>query len=195
VTLDQWLEEATGTFPCGVRERLAQEYIAHLEDSVAAGGSGEALELFGEPQRMKRSLKKLYVSQERLEQVRKSTRLEWVFLGVASFLTLFNLNSVLKFSGTRFFTHFLIEFILIAVPFLLVWASSQRWEKTRRASFRFSMFSVALSVDSLYGLIFNSPDRSYLTVGLIIAPVMVATLIYTVIEDRRIERTLKIESY
>ncbi len=67
MTLDQWLQEATGTFPRGVRERLAREYKAHLEDSVASGGSGDALELFGDSQMVAKELTRLYVTTARLQ--------------------------------------------------------------------------------------------------------------------------------
>ena len=60
MTLDQWLQEATGIFPRGVQERLAQEYTVHLKDSVAAGGSGDALELFGEPKQVEKRFQKIW---------------------------------------------------------------------------------------------------------------------------------------
>ena len=193
MTLDQWLQEATGTFPPGIRERLAQEYTAHLEDSVAAGGSGNALELFGEPLQVKQRLKKLYITQERLEQVKKSLKVERLFWCMSVFLILFNLKFVIDFFGTRFFTRFLLEFILIALPFLLVWVCSCRWEKTRRASFQSSTFAIALSVNTIYSLVFDSPDQSYVTTGLVVAPIMIVGFIYILIEDKRIERTLKFQ--
>ena len=100
-----------------MRERPAQDYKAHLEDSVASGGSGDALELFGDSLRVKRSLKKLYISQERLEQIRKSTGFEWFFWGISLLLILFSFISVLRFFSTRFFDQFPIKLALVSLPF------------------------------------------------------------------------------
>jgi hypothetical protein len=64
MTLDQWLRDATGTFPAGVQKRLAQEYRAHLEESVAAGGIGDPVVLFGRPKKVRQQLKKTYLDVE-----------------------------------------------------------------------------------------------------------------------------------
>ena len=74
MTLGQWLQEATGTFPRGVRERLAQDYKAHLDDSVASGRSGDALELFGNPQMVAKDLTRLYVTSDRLKLLEEMPR-------------------------------------------------------------------------------------------------------------------------
>ena len=74
MTLGQWLQEATGTFPHGVRERLAQDYKAHLDDSVASGRSGDALELFGNPQMVAKDLTRLYVTSDRLKLLEEMPR-------------------------------------------------------------------------------------------------------------------------
>lgn len=195
MTLDQWLQEATGTFPPGIRERLAQEYTAHVEDSVAAGGSGDALELFGKPESLKRQLKKHYVSQERMDQVKRSERGAWLIRGASFSLFLMNLYFAIKFYGTSSFTRFLADFLLFAIPFMLILSYSHRWEKTRRASFQLSALMLPGFFISFHGLVFDSPDQSYVLTGLALSTFMIITFTYTLIEDRRIERTQRIEGF
>jgi hypothetical protein len=64
MTLDQWLQEATGIFPAGVQKRLAQEYAAHLEDSVAVGGVADPVALLGPPYDVQSTLKKSYLTSQ-----------------------------------------------------------------------------------------------------------------------------------
>jgi len=66
MTLDLWLQEALGGYSAGVQRRLGGEYRTHLEDSVAAGGSGNPVQVLGDPQDVARFLKRLYL-----------TRTEW----------------------------------------------------------------------------------------------------------------------
>jgi hypothetical protein len=48
MTLDQWLDEATSAFPPAVQTRLTQEYRAHFNDHLDAGGADDAVAVFGD---------------------------------------------------------------------------------------------------------------------------------------------------
>ena len=68
MTLEVWLREALGSYPAGVQRRLGGEYRTHLGDSVAAGESGDPVQVPGDPRSVTQALKRSYL-----------TRSEWAF--------------------------------------------------------------------------------------------------------------------
>ncbi|MGY2897030.1 hypothetical protein [Deinococcus sp. UYEF24] len=64
MTLAQWLDEATSAFPVAVQTRLAQEYRAHFEDHLDAGGVNDPVVVFGDPGKAKRAWGRVYLGRK-----------------------------------------------------------------------------------------------------------------------------------
>ncbi|WP_407538406.1 hypothetical protein Q0M94_09580 [Deinococcus radiomollis] len=188
MTLDQWLQEATGTFPRGVRERLAQEYGAHLEDSVATGGSEDAFELFGDPTAVRKMLGKSYVDEQRLKALRNQR--EWIFWLIGGTVICFHFY---LFTSRPTITSALTIVTVVSV-LMTVWFISRTWAKPRTVPFR-NMLSLMLSVLAQIPYQLSQPFASPLTlIVFLIAPVMCFCSIPLIVaDDRKIRRTLELE--
>ena len=195
MTLDQWLQEATGTFPRGVQERLAQEYTAHLEDSVVAGGSGDALELFGESRQVEKRLQKLYCNQEQLTAVLgQKSRLFWIMLCTALGSLLFNISTSLFYgAGRSILTTAALLYVLAVASQILIWICSRNWTSGFAARFR-NQYSVTIfaASNTLNGLLSSSTDLQW---GFALALVLfVLPVPFLLADDERVRRTLEIEA-
>jgi hypothetical protein len=130
MTLDQWLREATGMFPKGVQTRLAQEYRAHLEESVAAGDSRDVESLFGQPDTVRRQLKKSYAVSKQLADLNYIGERPFWF-GTAMWL------GILLFGLTWMSSSQALFLLAVGCAFgtsLLI--ATYRWTKLRRNAFR-----------------------------------------------------------
>ena len=130
MTLDQWLQEATGTFPRGVRERLAQDYRTHLEESIKAGGNGDVPDLFGNPTSVRKSLKKSYLDKKQFQAIVEQK--EIVYWSMTVLLLFFQLPTAIALSLPFFWMSVLSTFTL----FLVVWRSTKKLEQERRVVLR-----------------------------------------------------------
>jgi hypothetical protein len=139
VTLQQWLQEATGIFPAGVQKRLAQEYRAHLEESVAAGGIGDPVALFGTPDKVQHQLKNSYVVISRADELKYMSGFSfWMvaFFVLASTIASFVFESPVwaKASTTG---------ALLMVT--AIWKYTLSWPRMRQIGFR-RLFSSSVSI-------------------------------------------------
>ena len=195
MTLERWLQEATGTFPPGIRERLAQEYTAHLEDSVAAGGSGDALELFGEPKQVEKSLRKLYYNQKQLTAIlRQEGWVFWMMFGLISLGLLLSIALYLPDDFMRLTP--IIAILSYSIGLLIMgslWLYSKNLSDVVKVRFRNQYSLPTLASSSLI----NSLALGDFAVRLLVAIILVTQLIsipFLIVEDRKLRRTLEVEA-
>ena len=183
MTLDQWLQEATGTFPRGVRERLAQEYGAHLEDSVATGGSEDAFELFGDPTAVRKMLGKSYVDEQRLKALRNQREgIFWLIGGMVMCLHFYLFTN-------RPTTTSALTVVTVVSVLMTVWFVSRTWARLRMVSFR-NIMSLMLSVLAQIPDQMSQPFNSHLTLGVsLLAPaILFLSAPLMVADDKKIRR-------
>jgi len=188
MTLDQWLQEATGTFPRGVRERLRQEYTAHLEDSVGAGGSVDAQELFGDPDKVAKDLTRLYVTSDRLKLLENMSGGWYCFMLLISVLyspyTLTYQTSILNIF------YFVTEIVLL----LLIILCTSQWKRAQKTVFRHQMIMAVVLLFNSSSQTFRNPLNYIFNVAFVI---LILGVIWNILEtfkdSRRIQRTLSIE--
>ena len=186
MTLDQWLQEATGTFPRGVRKRLEKEYQTHLADSILAGGSGDAFELFGDPRKIRKSLKKLYIEEKQLRTVRKQTGLRfWVFFILAASFLFIRIKTHSGITQTLMFTFTIIAFIYI-------WKYSINWQEERQVMFRNTLSSVFFPFISFINMTAHMTLFSYF-VGVFLLIALGMEVKNSFLNDVRMRRTLELE--
>ena len=186
--LDLWLQEATEIFPQGVRERLAEEYAAHLEDSVAAGESEDALELFGDPRAAQQLLKKTYLQQGQFSSLKqRSSWAFWILLGAT--LCTSKLESAIKLDPQSLLTVF-----SILMAFFLIWHFTKRQQRERRV---LSRYFLAFAVYSLLFVEQRLFARAISLTGVLLGGVSLAALLLSVApalaQDKRLRRTLELE--
>ena len=188
MTLDQWLQEATGSFPRGVRERLAQEYGAHLEDSVTAGGSGNAEDLFGKPAIVEKALNKSYIKKKDLLSLEKQPFwIIWLSLGSALLLPIMSLFHRLTLLSA-------LSITIILTTFACIWYVTKNRPPQRRVALRilaaYSILVLTLVEDQLFG----SPS-SLVTklLGLVMLLGLFSMILGSLAKDKRIKRTLELE--
>lgn len=188
MTLGQWLQEATGTFPRGVRERLAQEYKAHLDDGVASEGSEDALELFGNPQMVAKVLTRLYVTSDRLKLLEEMPR------GWYRYLILVNLwapaySLSYRVSALSVSCHVMEMIAFSGIMFFMV-----HWTKRRQVVFRNGMsMAIALAFSGLLQTLQFSVNHFSGVVFLVSMPCIAFYVSEILKDDRRIRQTLRIE--
>jgi hypothetical protein len=186
VTLQQWLQEATGTFPAGVQKRLAQEYRAHLEESVAAGGIGDPVVLFGEPKIIQQQLEKSYVQVGRIDELRSVTGFYfWLSMSFCLVATVFvfqflNNNPLRTLTVTTFTT------------MLLVWKWTLHWPRIKQIAFR-NLISWPLMCLFIFAFLFVMRSNLHLLYAYIVLSTLLATL-GGFREYARLRRTLALES-
>ncbi|WP_407570194.1 hypothetical protein [Deinococcus altitudinis] len=188
MTLDQWLQEATGSFPRGVRERLAQEYGAHLEDSVAAGGSGDALELFGDSRAARKLLGKSYVDEQRLTALKNQR--EWIFWLIGGMVICIHLYLFLS-QPTIISALTVVTVVLVLMT---VWFISRTWARPRMVFFR-NTLSLMVSILAQVPYQISQPFASHSTLAVSsLAPIIYFFSIpFMIADDKRIRRTLDLE--
>jgi hypothetical protein len=186
MTLQQWLQEATGDSPAGVQRRLAQEYRAHLDESVAAGGVSDPVALFGEPEVTERQLQKSYVHAGRISELKSTTDfyfwLSAVFsLCVTAFALIYMDNTPLRIAAA----------VNLGVM-LFIWRWTLSWPRIRRATFR-KLVSWPLASLFAFVLVALTGSGVHLTHAVIFISVCSATL-GGFREDARLRRTLALEA-
>lgn len=195
MTLDQWLEEATGTFPPGIRERLAQEYTTHLEDSVAADGSRDALELFGKPKEIEKRLKKFYYNQKQLTAIFGQKKwVFWIMFGLVSLGLLLSIAISLPDDFMRPVPIISISSYCIALFIMgLLWNFSKNWTSEIKVRFR-NQYSATTCISSglIVSLASSNSNIRWLTVAMLIMQIILIPL--TLAEDRKLRRTLEVEA-
>ena len=142
MNLQQWLREATAPFPPGVRERLNQEYAAHLEDSMAAGGSADPLHLFGDPAQVRKSLERSYLTTDRLKTLQgQNLKVLWWLYGLymLSKIGLFILNPTLMHG---------LGLSLTAIIPVVAWTVSRSWPELRRVTF-LNQFTITVMLSQI----------------------------------------------
>lgn len=176
MNLNQWLSEATGSYPAGVQRRLAQEYRAHWEES----GGGDAVAVFGKPGVVRRRLKRSYFTAEEFGFVNGAG--EWVFwAGVISMVACAAL-----LSSTRSSIPISLPNILLFGMLLGFWAYSRHWNRTRRAHFRLLGSGLAPFLFLLQDLQWSE------AIGIVGAAVLLSFWLMPR-EDARLRRTLELE--
>jgi hypothetical protein len=185
MTLEQWLREATGTFPAGVQKRLAQEYRAHLEESLAAGNDGDVKNLFGQPDTVRRQLEKSYVVSKRLADLDfTGDRSFWFGVAMLLGMLLFGLTWIDKLQAL----------ILLTVGCTLcasLWRVTCRWTKLRRIAFRSMYMMIIFTFLNIYSCFFGEQKNAiYGFYSLVIGFYFIWVLLK---QDVRLRRTLALE--
>ncbi len=188
MTLDQWLQEATGTFPRGVRERLAQEYGAHLADSIMSDGSDDAFELFGDPKAVRKILGKSYVDEQRLKALKNQR--EWTFWFIGGMLICIQFY---LFASQPTITSALTVATVVSV-LMTVWFISRTWARPRMVFFR-NTLGLMVSILAQIPYQMSQPSVSHLTLVVSsLTPIMYFFSIpFMVADDKKIRRTLHLE--
>ncbi|MGY2893635.1 hypothetical protein [Deinococcus sp. UYEF24] len=188
MTLDQWLQEATGRFPRGVRERLAQEYGAHLEDSAAAGGSDDVVKLFGKPAIVEKHLSRSYVKQKQLSTLEKQPRWPfWIFS-----LTVFLPLIMLIFHKPILSSALSLVFIFTAFAFVLY--RTRKQPDIRRANLRNSFAYLVATLSMVRDQYSRNPDS--LGIKILGVWMLISLCIWisgSFAQDKRLRRTLELE--
>ena len=183
MTFDAWLEEAVGSFPAGVRARLAQEYRAHWEES----GGGDAAALFGKPGVVRRRLKWVYLSSSELRPLQElNGGFHWFFTVVLCVVAV--MFGVAK-PGLPMFAC-IAAAVLAWTAF---WVIPRDWAPVRRDQFRLLGNSVLVN---LLQLPVGDAGRGlrYAQIGSAVAAVMlVVTIALIFMMDARLRRTLALE--
>lgn len=130
MTFEQWLDAATRGLPASARVRLEREYAAHLEDSVACGES-DTLSLLGQPEAVRQSLRRLYLSQDELAWRSSGYSIGMVVNGLA-ILAVFALTLWSSLARRPFWTVISLP-ALGLVLFGLAYLLTQRLERRQRA--------------------------------------------------------------
>lgn len=188
MTLDQWLQEATGTFPRGVRERLAQDYRTHLEESIEAGGNGDIPDLFGNPTSVRKSLKKSYLDKKQFQAiVEQKEMVYWFLVALSLFL---QLPIAIVLSLPLFWMSILLTFTLLRV----IWWSTKNLEQERRVVLRNILGMMIMFVMMTANQISQPHISSMAWLSVIFAFLSFAVgFPYVVAIDRSLRRTLELE--
>lgn len=181
MTFEAWLSQATGRFPTGVQERLAQEYRAHWEES----GGGDVVALFGKPGLVRRRLRRSYFTAEEFGFVNGAG--EWVFW-VGAMLTV--VYAVIPASSGSSASALLTNMFVFGSLFG-AWAYSRHWNRTRRANLRLGVCCMATVMSPLQYMQWSE------TIGIVGGAVLMAFFLgllwYMPREDARLKRTLALE--
>lgn len=188
--LAMWLEAATGDFSAGVRARLAQEYRAHLEESVAAGGTADPAALFGEPDAVRTALSRTYLTRTELDdRAGQGEGMYWLATGFV-FLAL----GTHLLPGTRSGA---LVYGLMALGWTLLGLVTQRWPQPRRSAVRAIAALPALfllQVPNLVSLQLWASRPWELLLGLLLLGFGLYTLAWQLPrDDARLRRTLALE--
>ena len=188
MTLDQWLLEAAGTFPRGVRERLAQDYRTHLEESIKAGGNGNVQDLFGNPTSVRKLLRKTYLDKKQFQAIIEQK--EMIYWSMTVLLLFFQLPIAIALSLPFFWMSVLLTFTLL----LVIWRSTKKLEQERRVMLR-NILGMMIIVVIMTANQMGQPHISNMAwLSIIFAFLSFAVSFpYIAAIDRRLRRTLELE--
>jgi len=132
MTLDEWMNPVVAEFPRRLQQHLRSEYRAHYQDHLSAGGSDDALALFGDPTETRQQLKKVYLTAEALE-----ARPNVIYLAAFSLFGLY-LNSAHLYFRAPHHPHLwsLLGLVLVPLGFAWLWKHTWKWELSRQRHFR-----------------------------------------------------------
>lgn len=182
MTFDQWLEEVTGSFPAGVRTRLAQEYRAHWEES----GGGDVVALFGPPTSVRLELLKRYTPQSLIAAL--DVHGGWLSV---TLLPLAALAPAALQAPSEIKT-IILAVTVSALAFL--WTMTLRLDRPRRHAFRIVgcwMVTMILKIVALM-LVVNPTVFDYL-VGIPALLLLVPLLCISPLFNANLRRTLALE--
>lgn len=181
--LNQWLQEATGPFPPGVRARLAQEYRAHLEESEAGGGPGDPVQLFGSPLAVQRQLRRSYLSQ--------ATYDFWRGPGVLA-----GWSSVIGAAGSATHLPGLGWAALVIVAMLALWWLTRKIAPLGRSMLRFIFYTLIGTFGQLLSLLLGHPAPPFVWwTTLLACALLPAALVWAVPPFMvRLRRTLELQA-
>lgn len=134
MTLDDWMSRVVADFPRPLQQHLRSEYRAHYQDHLAAGGSDDALALFGDPAQTRKQLQKLYVTQASLE----------IRPGAVPFLAVMYalIYSYFAFNFFRFPQYVnpwsTPGLVITPIGAAWLWTHTQGWAPERQKYFRFT---------------------------------------------------------
>lgn len=188
----EWLNEATFDMPRSVRERVKAETLEHLQDS-GVQDNAEVLSVLGSPQKVNRELRRLYLTESKLNRLKSkvpSSGLsvgEWVSLfywAVMIISSFFNADGPIP--------HALWAQILLYGSLMALVLMMRHLPPIRRSIW--SLFSVfSLNGVSLFHFFFQVVHGFELASALV-CEFFVVALWDTWRQDMRIGRTLKLES-
>ncbi|ULH18264.1 hypothetical protein MF271_22630 (plasmid) [Deinococcus sp. KNUC1210] len=186
MTLDQWLQQTLQVFPKSVQRHLGQEYTAHYQDHLDAGGQPDALALFGSPAESQKRLKKTYLTQAMLDRPKRST-------GLLGWWMLVNLTYWLSTTLDTLDQPYALTRIAIPVVSLLalvgLWIVTRRLGVSRRSFIRLQGLMFVNSFVVLPGILLTPHTTEVLKWAL---PLSLLWMLYQAFEtDRRIRRTLR----
>jgi len=132
MTLDEWMNPVVAEFPRRLQQHLRSEYRAHYQDHLSAGGSDDALALFGDPTETRQQLKKVYLTAEALE-----ARPNVIYLAAFSLSCLY-LNSAHLYLRVQHSPHLLplVGLVLVPLGVAWLWTHTWTWEPSRQRLFR-----------------------------------------------------------
>ncbi|GGR16456.1 hypothetical protein [Deinococcus ruber] len=186
MTLDQWLQQTLQVFPENVQQHLRQEYTAHYQDHLDAGGQPDALALFGPPAESQKRLKKTYLTQAMLDQPQRLT------LFLAGLVIFFSLSWLKNALDDVERTYLLMKIALPVVSLLIfagLWVMTRRMVAVRRSSIR-NLSAMFLNYVMMLPFVFLSPSTN--TMLLWSTLITMLCLLYQAFDtDRRIRRTLR----
>lgn len=186
MTLDEWMNSVISDFPRRVQQHLRSEYRAHYQDHLAAGGSDDALALFGDPVETKRQLNKIYLTQEALEG-----RPNLMYLMAFSLLGMY-LNDAHTYFRFPQHAHLwsLCGLVLVPICVTWLWKHTWHWDPSRQRPFR-SLGLMTLSIVLVMFNPVNSADLILLQLQPWFFLAMVFMGIHTMlVADARVRRTL-----
>jgi hypothetical protein len=184
VNIETWLSEATGSFPAGVQQRLAQEYRAHWEES---GGGGDVAALFGKPGVVRRRLKRLYFDAQQFQRLQENPNsAAFLFVPLLIALGLGRLGVGLFGIDSGFLA--IVSVVVGAGLWLIIWALTRPWPAVRRDSTRIMGHMVVATAMQFPAIGWgNRITNPALGVLLLFA---IATLFFN---DAKVRRTLALE--
>jgi hypothetical protein len=183
MTLEQWLQETLGGFPESVQRVLRQEYRAHYQDHLEAGGDPDAATLFGPPSASQKRLKKTYLTQAALERPRNSAPFLAIFTVVAS---MFWLWMALQQLDSPYVAWRIVASLVGLLTAAVIWVGTRRMVEARRTFIRHLGFSFLIYFEMLPNIFPTSITWYPWVIGL-----NMVVLLYQLFDtDRRVRRTL-----
>jgi len=184
MTLEHWLQEALGVFPDNVQKALREEYTAHYQDHLDAGGDADAKALFGTPTVSQHRLKKTYLTRAALDQPRTLATPAGAAAVLFSFGLLYLELSYLQ--GP----HVLLRLTVPVVGLLAalgLWLQTRHLPEARQASIRQLGFVILIYAEMLPSIY---PSASHTSLVWIIPANILMLLVHLFHTDRRVQRTL-----
>ena len=194
MTLEGWIEAATEGLPAEVVSRVAAEARAHTQDAVEAGVTeAQAVSALGDPQQVHRALRRTYLPEERLRQLREGPArfVSYVTWGLPVWYVLAAvIGGVLAppFDGSR-----LIAPAVMLLLVTLLWWWTSHFVPERKSLWRTNgAIGSVQSIQVLSWLVGSQYGDPVVWPWLIplIGALLLLMLGWTLLEDARLRRTL-----